>query len=140
MLHYAKNPASLFYPLSASATEYGNATVSEVRTIFDGDSFRVDINDWPDIISKSVPIRILGIDTPEMRGKCEQEKLLARQAKQHAVALLRAGRVIELTNIQRGKYFRILANVIIDGESLGDSLLSSGLARAYDGGKRAGWC
>ncbi|GFO71605.1 micrococcal nuclease [Bathymodiolus japonicus methanotrophic gill symbiont] len=129
-----------FITFTVSATEYGNATVSEVRTIYDGDSFRADINDWADIIGKSVPIRILGVDTPEMRGKCEQEKFIARQAKQHAVALLRAGRVIELTNIQRGKYFRILANVIIDGESLGDSLLSNGLARAYDGGKRAGWC
>ncbi|RLA25502.1 MAG: thermonuclease family protein [Gammaproteobacteria bacterium] len=129
-----------FISFSASATEYGNATVSEVRTIFDGDSFRADINGWPDIISKSVPIRILGIDTPEMRGKCQEEKLLARAAKQHSVELLRSGKVIELTNIQRGKYFRILANVIIDGESLGNSLLSNGLARLYDGGKRGTWC
>ena len=125
---------------SVSATEYGNATVSEVRTIYDGDSFRVNINGWPDIIGKSVPIRILGIDTPEMRGKCEAEKILARQAKQHTVALLRSGKVIELKNTQRGKYFRILANVIIDGESLADSLVSNGLARRYDGGKRDGWC
>jgi micrococcal nuclease len=125
---------------SVNATEYGNATVSEVRTIYDGDSFRVNINGWPDIIGKSVPIRILGIDTPEMRGKCEAEKILARQAKQHTVALLRSGKMIELKNTQRGKYFRILANVIIDGESLADSLLKNGLARRYDGGKRRGWC
>ena len=125
---------------SVNATEYGNATVSEVRTIYDGDSFRVTINGWPDIIGKSVPIRMLGVDTPEMRGKCEAEKILARQAKQHTVALLRSGKVIELTNMQRGKYFRILANVIIDGKSLGDSLVSNGLARIYDGGKRGGWC
>ena len=125
---------------SVSATEYGNATVSEVRTIYDGDSFRVTINGWPDIIGKSVPIRVLGVDAPEMRGKCEAEKILARQAKQHTVALLRSGKVIELKNTQRGKYFRILANVIIDGESLADSLVSNGLARRYDGGKRDGWC
>ena len=125
---------------SVNATEYGNATVSEVRTIFDGDSFRADINGWPDIIGKSVPIRVLGVDAPEMRGKCEAEKILARQAKQHTVALLRSGKVIELKNTQRGKYFRILANVIIDGESLADSLVSNGLARRYDGGKRDGWC
>ena len=125
---------------SVNATEYGNATVSEVRTIYDGDSFRVNINGWPDIIGKSVPIRMLGVDTPEMRGKCEAEKILARQAKQHTVALLRSGKMIELKNTQRGKYFRILANVIIDGESLADSLLKNGLARRYDGGKRGGWC
>ncbi len=125
---------------SVNAIEYGNATVSEVRTIYDADTFRVTINGWPDIIGKSVPIRILGIDTPETRGKCEAEKLAARIAKQHTVALLRSAKVIELTNMQRGKYFRILANVIIDGKSLGDSLLSHGLARLYDGGKRGSWC
>ena len=75
-----------------------------------------------------------------MRGKCQVEKILARQAKQHTVALLRSGKVIELTSIQRGKYFRILANVIIDGKSLGDSLIEDGLARLYDGEKRSGWC
>jgi micrococcal nuclease len=125
---------------SVNATEYGNATVSEVRSIYDGDSFRVNINGWPDIIGKSVPIRVLSVDAPEMRGKCEAEKLAARIAKQHTVALLRSGKMIELTNMQRGKYFRILANVIIDGKSLADSLVSNGLARRYDGGKRGGWC
>ena len=73
---------------SINAAEYGNATVSEVRTIYDGDSFRANIKGWPDIIGKSIPIRILGIDTPEIRSKCQEEKLLARQAKQHTVALL----------------------------------------------------
>jgi len=42
--------------------------------------------------------------------------------------------------MQRDKYFRILANMIIDGISLADSLINNGLARSYDGGKRDGWC
>jgi micrococcal nuclease len=125
---------------SVNAAEYGSAIVSEVRSIYDGDSFRVNINGWPDIIGKGIPIRVLGVDAPEMRGKCEAEKILARQAKQHTVALLRSGKMIELKNTQRGKYFRILANVIIDGMSLADSLIKNGLARRYDGGKRGGWC
>ncbi len=69
---------------SVNATEYGKATVSEVRTVYDGNRFRVNIDDWSDIIGKSVPVRILGIDTPEMRGKCQLEKILARQAKEWA--------------------------------------------------------
>ncbi|MEO1859542.1 MAG: hypothetical protein ABGZ19_06585 [Verrucomicrobiales bacterium] len=56
---------------SVNAIEYGNATVSEVRTIYDADTFRVTINGWPDIIGKGIPIRVLGVDAPEMRGKCE---------------------------------------------------------------------
>lgn len=46
---------------------------------------------------------------------------------------------IELRNIQRSKYFRILADVYIDGVSLADNLIQSGHARPYDGGKRLGW-
>jgi len=111
-----------------------------VRTIYDGDSFRVNIEGWPDIIGKSISIRVRGVDAPEMRGKCQSEKLAARRAKQHTVSLLRSAKIIKLTNMQRGKYFRILANVMIDGVSLADSLINNGLARPYDGGKRGGWC
>ena len=41
----------LFLSISffVSATEYGNATVSEVRSVYDGDSFRADIDDLPAI-------------------------------------------------------------------------------------------
>ena len=52
--------------------------ISEVRSIYDGDSFRVNIDEWTDIIGKSVPIRILGIDTPEMRGKCNSRVVLVK--------------------------------------------------------------
>ena len=126
--------------LSANATEYGDVIVSEVRSIYDADTFRVTIDGWPDIIGKSMSIRVLGVDAPEMRGKCQSEKLAARKSKQHTVELLRTAKVIKLTNMQRGKYFRILANVMIDGVSLADSLIKNGLARPYDGGKRGGWC
>ena len=130
----------LTFSFSISAAEYGSITVDEVRSIYDADTFRVTIKGWPDIIGKGIPIRVLGVDAPEMRGKCKSEKLAARIAKQHTVELLRSAKVIELTNMQRGKYFRILANVMIDGVNLADSLISNGLARSYDGGKRDGWC
>ena len=55
-------------------------------------------------------------------------------------AALRSAKVIELRNIQRGKYFRILADVYVDGQNLADGLIRSGHARLYDGGKRLGWC
>ena len=53
---------------------------------------------------------------------------------------LRSGRIIELRNIQRDKYFRILAEVWIDGRNLNDQLVKAALARIYDGGQREGWC
>ena len=124
----------------ANATEYSSAIVKEVTSIYDADTFRVNIEGWPAIIGNHVPIRVLGVDAPELRGKCEFEKVAARKAKQHTVALLRSAKVIKLTNMKRGKYFRILSNVLVDGKSLADSLISHGLARSYAGGKRGGWC
>jgi endonuclease YncB( thermonuclease family) len=131
----------LVFPLTAlSAVEFGDVAVDRVNTVIDGDSFKVTIDKWPGIIGKSVTVRINGVDTPEMRGKCDKEKLLARKAKQFAVGVLRAGDRVELRNMKRGKYFRIVADVYVDGISLGDQLLSADLARLYEGGKRKVWC
>jgi len=44
-----------------------------------------------------------------------------------------------LRNIDRGKYFRIVADVYIDGKSLAQMLLTKGLAKVYDGGKKSEW-
>ena len=49
---------------------------------------------------------------------------------------LRPATAIELREVKRGKYFRLVAEVIADGVNLSDLLLASGLARPYDGGKR----
>ena len=48
---------------------------------------------------------------------------------------------IVLRNMERGKYFRIAADVIVDGESLGDMLIEAEMAIRYDGGKKTHkWC
>lgn len=130
-----------FLPLLAeSATTYGNVQVSEIRSIYDGDTFRVDIEDWPAIIGEHVSVRVGGADTPEMRGKCQKEKELARQAKKFTAAKLRKANVVELRSIKRGKYFRIVADVYVDGVSLARQLIESNLAVPYDGGIKSNWC
>jgi endonuclease YncB( thermonuclease family) len=37
--------------------------------------------------------------------------------------------------MERGKYFRIAADVIVDGENLADILIEAGIAVRYDGVK-----
>ncbi len=130
----------LLFSCAVNAKDYGSVLVKQVVSIYDADTFRVDIDGYPAIIGQRMPVRVLGVDAPELRGKCNSEKIKARQAKQFTVELLRSARTIELQNIQRGKYFRILADVYVDGLNLAELLISSGHARPYDGGKRAGWC
>lgn len=127
--------------LSAKDINYGSVTVDELTSIYDGDTFRVNIKDYPSIAGNRIPIRINGIDTPEMRGKCTKEKTLAREAKQFTVKKLRNVKVIELRNMQRGKYFRIVADVYADNQSLADELIKNNLAVRYNGGTKVkDWC
>ena len=43
--------------------------------------------------------------------------------------------------MKRGKYFRIVADVIVDGENLGDMLIEAGIAKEYIGKKKTyQWC
>lgn len=72
----------------AKPINYGDAVVSEIASIYDGDTFGETIKGWPAIIGERISIRVNGVDTSEMIGKCKEEKALAREAKQHTVHLV----------------------------------------------------
>ncbi|MEW8494248.1 MAG: thermonuclease family protein [Candidatus Thiodiazotropha taylori] len=113
---------------------------ADIISIYDADTFRVNIKDWPPLIGRSIPIRIMGFDAPEIRGRCDYERQAALLARQLTVDLLAQAKVIELRHLKRGKYFRLLSDVWVDDQRLADTLISSGLARPYNGGQRQGWC
>lgn len=120
---------------------YGSLEVSTVTSIYDRDTFRANINKLHPLIGKRIPIRVANIDTPEIKGKCQKEKNLARQAKQLTVSLLRDAKHIELKNVKRGKYFRIVADVYVDNKNLADILYRNGLGVRYNGKtKKKNWC
>jgi len=119
---------------------FDDVVASEVVSIYDGDTFRVNINTYPDVVGRRMAIRINGIDTPEMKGKCFKEKQLAKEARKLTVSMLKTAKRIELRNIKRGKYFRLLADVYVDDVSIGDELLKMGLAVKYDGDTKEEWC
>lgn len=114
--------------------------VVQVVSVYDADTFRADIEGWPAIVGLNMPVRVKGVDAPEIRGKCELEKKAARVARDYVRELLLNAERVELLDIERGKYFRLLATVEVDGKDLTSLLISGGYARPYDGGGRAGWC
>lgn len=125
---------------------YGVPIVSEVRSVYDGDTFRVDVEGWPRIIGNNMPIRLLGADTPEMRSRCdtvekkERERALAAEARDFTATALESASIITLHQIDRGTFFRIVADVRLDGESLSDRLFRAGLAVPFVSGSDSGWC
>ena len=85
----------------ASDKNYGVLTVTEIISVYDGDTFRANLKAIHPIISENISIRVSGIDTPEIRGKCDKEKKLAQLAKQFTNSFLLSGNTIELRNIKR---------------------------------------
>lgn len=133
--------ALLLVSASSLAQEhYGAVEVARVTSVYDGDTFRADLVGWPPVVGERMPVRLKGVDTPELRGDCQAEKEAARAAKRFTVAQLRGAEHIELREVERGKYFRLVAAVYVDGQALGAALLQAGLARPYEGGSRATWC
>jgi len=125
----------LSFSLIAGKINYGNVKAYFIKN-YDGDTITVNIPDYPPIIGKKISIRVNGIDTPELRTKSSKEKQSARTAKRLVNSLLKKAKEIELKNIQRGKYFRIVADVYYDGKNLADILMKNNLAVPYGGGTK----
>ena len=123
------------------AKSYGDYQGAIYLQNYDGDTIRFDLPGYPPIAGDDIRVRVNGIDTPEIKGKCEKEKYDAQQARDMVADILRDAEQITLKNMERGKYFRIAADVYVDGESLGDMLIEAGVAVRYDGGKKnLKWC
>jgi|GEM_PF-294653 len=122
---------------NAAEWTYSKAQVETVNYVYDGDTFYVNIAGWP---STNIPIRVAGVDTPEIKGLCSSEIELALQARDFTASLLNQSSRVELRNMHLGKYSRVIAEVWIDGRNLATLLIENGLGRAYFGGKRRGWC
>ena len=124
-----------------SFTTYGKFKNVEYVKNYDGDTITVNIKNVHPLLGEKINIRVAGIDTPELRGKCVEEKNLANQAKAFVWRKMVSAKKIHLLNTRRGKYFRIVADVEIDKQSLADLLLAEGMAVPYEGGtKSKDWC
>ena len=114
----------------------------ELRTppLYDGDTLYIYMPELPPELSR-MSVRVDGIDTPEIRGKCAKEKQLAQEAKSYVLERLMEADEIRFCNVHWGKYAgRFLADVQLDHLDLGALLVMNGYARIYDGGKRKSWC
>lgn len=113
--------------------------VERVRVI-DGDTFEARVLAWPgiEIVTK---VRLRDVDAPELRGRCAQESVLARSARDALAAMLAEGSV-SIGRVSLDKYGgRVLADA--STAAIGDvasALLAGGHARPYAGRQRQSWC
>jgi len=106
---------------------------SIVTGVYDGDSITIDIdlgfNNW----KKNQKVRLLGINTPEIRGEERPDGLVARDRLRELI--LDKEIIITSYKDKSGKYGRWLATVFLkqDGmfENINTLLLHEGLAEVY---------
>ena len=120
---------------AAAAERLAGPYPAEVERVVDGDTLAVRVAIWlqQDL---NVLVRIRGIDAPELRGRCDDEKARARGGMV-ALEELVAGGEVALTAIEGDKYFgRVIADVATSaGENVGAALIAGGYVRTYDGGE-----
>lgn len=102
----------------AKEPKYTNVNISRVVSVYDGDTFVCDIDDYPALVGKSIRIRIKGINTPEIKSTDPEMQKQAIIERDRLKDLLANATIIELRNVERCKYFRILSNIYIDGENI----------------------
>lgn len=111
-----------------------------VHDCYDGDTCTVTLPGLHPFFGDHIPIRVAGVNTPEMRGECEEEIQLAIRARAFLRCRLAGAIRVDLVNPARDKYFRIRARLIVDGEDVGAALIREGLGLPYYGGTRQSWC
>ena len=83
----------------------------------------------------------MGFDTPEVFSpKCDAELALGNRATQALERRVNASREVQVAFHGTDRYGRRLARLSLDGTDVAQPLIAAGLARPYDGGRRAGWC
>ncbi len=92
------------------------------------------VRDGDTIVVDDVAYRLKGINAPEISGKCEKNKdyeiALAFKAKDYLTMLLLSGEV-HIYPDGHDRYRRVLADVVVNGENVGERLMQQGLARKW---------
>ena len=107
----------------------------KVGRVVDGDTIDVVLDLGFDIMFKS-RVRLYGIDTPESRTRDLDEKARGKMAGAFLKEAVENGsKVVIETKLKdsRGKYGRVLGNVVVDGLNINEAMIEKFLAVAYFG-------
>jgi endonuclease YncB( thermonuclease family) len=111
-------------------------TGGRVIKVYDGDTITIATKlPFSDSPLYRLSVRLNGIDTPEIKGKTDDEKTIAKGARD-ALSHLILNKYVVLKNIQSEKYGRILAEVYLNELCLNEWLIEKRYAVKYDGGTK----
>ena len=110
----------------------------KVLRVVEGDTIDVNIDLGFNIWHRG-RVRMAGIDTPESRTRNLEEKKLGLASKARLKELLKGQKVSIQCTKEKGKFGRILADVMVGDTNINKQLIDEGHAREYQGGKKIPW-
>jgi len=110
-----------------------------VERVVDGDTVDVRARIWLGQ-SLTIRVRIDGVDTPELRSDCADERRLAAAARDYLAHRL-LNKEITLIRVVYDKFGgRVRAEISDADRDIARALIVAGLARPYHGERREPWC
>jgi endonuclease YncB( thermonuclease family) len=127
-------------PRTSEALTLRSGHAAEVLRVLDGDTFEARVQLWPGL-AITTRVRLRGIDTPELKARCEHERERAEVARDALYRILAQGDV-GVAHVTLDKYG---GRVVADASTrltadVAGALVAAGAARRYAGGRRDGWC
>jgi endonuclease YncB( thermonuclease family) len=127
----------------AQKTPQGVTYDANILKVSDGDTIVIAAPFLPAPLKPQLAVRIFGVDTPEkgFRAKCESENQRGLAASEFTKKLVTASQKRQVIIYDWDKFGgRVLGDMILDGKSLRQQLISNGFAREYFGEAKQSWC
>lgn len=147
-LRWLKMSSSILMMMFVANAVAGTIPAKFVKA-YDADTITVNIPDCKyRVFCKRLGVRVAGVDTPELRTKNKCEKKLAIMARNFVrdelsgISEQLSSNTLQLKNVKRGKYFRVVADVKYRGKDLKRELFKRNYGVPYEGKKKMSvdWC
>jgi hypothetical protein len=101
-----------------------NALECRLIEVIDGDTIKCEFDDLPYYIGKEMSVRFRDYNASEIRTTDKAEKARGIEQKKLLSRKLENAERITLSNISRGKYFRLVADVYADDKPVVESTIA----------------
>ena len=111
---------------------------AEITSVYDGDTCTATVDLGFKLFTRKAKLRLLGIDTYELRSSDMAEKLVAREERDYLRGLI-LGQPVRIASRRKGKYGRYLVTIWLLGDdgdpiepSINQLMMDTGYARPYN--------
>jgi len=116
---------------------------AQILAIKDGDTVVFAAPFLPAPLKPELSLRVFGVDTPEKghRAQCPKEDQMAQAASKFTKDFVNSGGDRKIVLYGWDKFGgRVLGDLLVNGQSLRQGLITNGHAREYYGEAKQSWC